>query len=190
VAGCRMSARLTRATSAVTLMALAIAVPAAPLAARQGPAEVARSADPSRSGDATFLAKATEAAAADEALAALAVKRATTPAVMALAVAVRDAHAALARELDAMAGTRKIAGVPRADAPSTTMAALRAQPPAAFESAFVAAMIASHTAAVALFDAESRDGRDDEVKEWAARQLPALRDHLTAARALRPRPSS
>ena len=51
-------------------------------------------------------------------------------------------------------------------------------------------MIASRTAAVALFEAESRDGRDDEVKEWAARQLPALRDHLTAARALRPRPSS
>ena len=51
-------------------------------------------------------------------------------------------------------------------------------------------MIASRESAVALFEAESRDGRDAEVKEWAARQLPALREQLDAARALRPRPSS
>jgi len=51
-------------------------------------------------------------------------------------------------------------------------------------------MVTSLDAAVALFEAESRDGRDDEVKEWAARQLPALRDQLAAARALRPRPGS
>jgi putative membrane protein len=70
------------------------------------------------------------------------------------------------------------------------VAALRSQPPAAFDAAFVAAMIASRVAAVALFEAESRDGRDAEVKEWAARQLPALRAQLDAARALRPRPSS
>ena len=70
------------------------------------------------------------------------------------------------------------------------VAVLRSQPPAAFDAAFVAAMIASREAAVALFEAESRDGRDAEIKEWAARQLPALREQLVAARALRARPSS
>jgi putative membrane protein len=191
-----MSARLTRASSAVGAVAVATALCVTPRAAAQPPAEVARSAevsrsaDPARSADATFLAKATEAVAADAELAALAAERARTPSVKAFAKVVLDAHAALARELDAMTGIRRIAGMPRAEMPSKAVASLRSQPPATFDAAFVAAMIASRTAAVALFEAESRDGRDDEVKDWAARQLPALRDHLSAARALRPRPSS
>jgi uncharacterized protein (DUF305 family) len=127
---------------------------------------------------------------------------------------VLDSHAALAGELGAMGRTSPIAGAPRAEPVSTNapapqaasvdaataegpppdgmkaVAVLRSQPPAAFDAAFVAAMVASREAAVALFEAESRDGRDAEIKEWAARQLPALREQLVAARALRPRPSS
>ena len=51
-------------------------------------------------------------------------------------------------------------------------------------------MVASRESAVALFEAESRDGRDAEVKEWAARHPPAPREQLEAVRPLRPRPSS
>ena len=114
----------------------------------------------------------------------------------AFAKQVLDAHAALVGELGAMGRTSPIAGAPRAGAADGTDAAppdamkavvaLRSQPPVAFDAAFVAAMIASREAAVALFEAESRDGRDAEIKEWAARQLPALREQLVAARALRP----
>ncbi len=181
---------MIRASSLVTPMVLAITLAAAPRAAAQASADVARAVDPSRSADAAFLAKATETASADAELATLAIARATAPAVKAFAQIMLDAGAALARGLNAMAGPRQIALVPRDQTPSKTAATLRLQPRAAFDAAFVDAMIASRTAAVALFEAEARDGRDDEVKDWAARQLPALRDHLTAARALRPRPSS
>jgi putative membrane protein len=181
---------MTRASSFVTAMAAVIALSAAPHAAAQAPVDVARAADPSRSADAAFLAKARESAAADAELAALAAVRARKPATKALAKVVLDANRALVGELEAMAGTRQIANLPRAETRSKAAATLRSQPPAAFDAAFVSAMIAGRSAAVALFEAESRDGRDDEVKEWAARQLPALRDHLAAARALRPRPSS
>ena len=170
--------------------------------------------DPARSPDAAFVAKASDATAVDAELATLALSRARTAAVKAFAQRVLDSHAALARELGAMGRTSPIAGAPRAEPVSTNapapqaasadaataegpppdgmkaVAVLRSQPPAAFDAAFVAAMIASREAAVALFEAESRDGRDAEVKEWAARQLPALREQLVAARALRPRPSS
>ena len=165
--------------------------------------------DPGRSPDAAFVAKASDAAAVDAELATLAVTRARAAGVKALARQVLDTHAALARELAAMGRTSPIAGAPRAE-PSRTegpapdalgadrpppegmkvVAALRSQPLARFDAAFVAAVIASREAAVALFETESRDGRDAEVKEWAARQLPALREQLAAARALRPRPSS
>jgi putative membrane protein len=168
--------------------------------------------DPGRSPDAAFVAKALDAAAVDAELAALAMTRATATGVKTFAKQVLDTRTVLARELAAMGRTSPIAGAPRAepksdaaptkdahdgaraDAPlpdaMKAVASLRSQPPRAFDAAFIAAMIASREAAVAMFEAESRDGRDAEVKEWAARQLPALRDQLVAARALRPRPSS
>jgi putative membrane protein len=178
------------------------------------PARAQAVADPGRSPDAAFLAKASDAAAVDAELATLALKRARAAAVKAFAKQVLDTHAALARELAAMGRTSPIAGAPRAEPAPTDAAtpgaasadaaksdapppdgmkvvtALRSQPPAAFDAAFVSAMVASREASVGLFEAESRDGRDAEVKEWAARQLPALREQLDAARALRPRPGS
>lgn len=147
-------------------------------------------ADPGRSLDANFLAKASEATALDAELAQLAVTRATSAGVKAFARQVLDAGAALDRELAAMARTRHIELAPAAGAVKPDAAKLAAGTRAAFDAAFVTAMIARREAAVALFEAESRDGRDDEVKEWAARQLPALREHLAAVRALRPGPRS
>ncbi|MEO5819065.1 MAG: DUF4142 domain-containing protein [Vicinamibacteraceae bacterium] len=145
-------------------------------------------ADPARTPDAAFVAKASEAAAADLQLAKLAVTRAAAAGIKALARTVVDSRTVLARDLATMAGTRQIASPPHPDAKPAS--ALRAQPRASFDAAFLAAMITNGEAAVALFDTESRDGRDDEIKEWAARQLPALREHLTAVRALRLRAGS
>jgi putative membrane protein len=149
--------------------------------------------DPARTSDAAFVAKAADVVSIDRELASLAVTRASAADVKALARQVLDARTVIARDLEAMAGPRQIASAPRppADPPVPTPASvLRAKPPGAFDAAFLAALLANGEAAVALFDTESRDGRDDEIKEWAARQLPALREHLTAIRTLRPRPGS
>ena len=169
-------------------------------------------ADPGRSADAAFVAKASDATAVGAELATLASARAHATEVKALAKRVLDSHTALERELAAMGRTAPIAGAPHAEPPDAAsaaatasgaavktetppdgmkaVAALRAHPSDGFDAAFVDAMIASREAVVALFEAESRDGRDAEIKEWAARQLPALRDQLVAARALRRLPSS
>lgn len=154
-----------------------------------------RLADPVRTPDAAFVAKAADAAAADIELAAVAVRRASATAVKALAQRVLESRRVIGRDLETMAGGRQIAGAERADPdkradPVKPPEALRTQSPAAFDAAFLAAMAANTEAAVALFETESRDGRDDEIKDWAARQLPALRDQLTAIRALRPGPAS
>jgi putative membrane protein len=199
--------RKERASVRAPFFALAMVSAIALAAAPPGRAQAV--ADPGRSPDAAFIAKASEATAVDTELATLAVTRARAAVVKAFATQVLDAHTALAREFAAMGRTSPIAGAPRAepaDAAKDTkdaatadatspdamkaVAALRSQPPAHFDAAFVAAMIVRREAAVALFEAEARDGRDAEVKEWAARQLPALRAQLDAARALRPRPSS
>ena len=162
-------------------MTSAIALAAVP------PVRAQAVADPGRSPDAAFVAKASDATAIDAELATLAVTRTRAVKVKAFAKQVLVAHAALARELAAMGRTSPIAPPPDA---MKAVAALRSEPSERFDAAFVAAMVASRESAVALFEAESRDGRDAEVKEWAARQLPALREQLEAVRALRPRPSS
>jgi putative membrane protein len=169
--------------SLALVMASSVAMVAAPPSAAQA------LVDPARSADAAFITKAAEASAVAAGLAALAATRATGD-VKAFAIRVRDADEAIARELTAMAETRQIHIEPRPDAATKAIAALSSKPAPAFDAAFLVAMRASREAAVALFEAESRDGRDDEVKEWAARQLPALRQHLTTVRVLRPRPSS
>jgi putative membrane protein len=183
---------MLRAPFVTLAMLSAIALVAAPVRAQAV-------ADPARSPDAAFVAKASEAAAVDAELATLAATRAHAQKVKAFAKQVLEAHAALVGELGAMGRTSSIAGAPRPEPPRTDAAppdamkivvSLQSRPPVEFDAAFVAAMIASREAAVALFEAESRDGRDAEIKEWAARQLPALREQLVAVRTLRARPSS
>ena len=175
---------MTRASSLA--LALVVTLGTAPRVSAQA-------VDPARTPDAAFVAKAADVMSVDAELASLAVRRASAADVKALARRVLDARTVIARDLAAMVGPRQIPAAPRppADPPALTpAAALRAKPPGAFDTAFLAALVANGEAAVALFDAESRDGRDDEIKEWAARQLPALREHLTAIRTLRPRPGS
>ena len=161
-----------RAPCLALAMASAIAFAAVP------PVRAQAVADPGRSPDAAFVAKASAATAVDAELSTLAVRRARTASVKAFAKQVVDTHTALAREFTAMGRTAP-KDAAKADPPSPdavkAVAALKSQPPADFDAAFVAVMIARREAAVALFEAESRDGRDAEVKEWAARQLPALR---------------
>ncbi len=167
-----------------------LALPAMLVLAGASVASAQALADPARSADATFLAKASEATALDAELATLAVTRAASAAVKAFARQVLDAHTGIDRELAAMARARQIDRAAALDAVQPEAVKLAAAGRTAFDAAFVTAMIARREAAVALFEGESRDGRDDEVKDWAARQLPALREHLAAARALRPRPRS
>lgn len=182
---------MTRAPFAFAL-ALIASVGSVPAAVAQ--ATLPRTTvDPARSADAAFVSKAADVMSVDTELATLAAARASAADVKALAKRVVESRGVIARDLAAMAGTRQIATAPRvpADPPLPTPAStLRNAPPGSFDAAFLAALIANGESAVSLFDAESRDGRDDEIKEWAARQLPALREHLTAIRALRPRPGS
>lgn len=58
---------------------------------------------------------------------------------------------------------------------------------AEFDRAYMTQMVEEHEKTVQLFEQESKSGQDAEVKAWAAKQLPALREHLTQARTVRDR---
>jgi len=47
-----------------------------------------------------------------------------------------------------------------------------------FDAAYKQAMIDSHNQAIALFQAQSQQGQDPELKAWASQKLPNLQAHL------------
>jgi putative membrane protein len=47
-----------------------------------------------------------------------------------------------------------------------------------FDAAYKQAMIDSHNQAIALFQAQSQQGQDPELKAWATQKLPNLQAHL------------
>jgi putative membrane protein len=56
---------------------------------------------------------------------------------------------------------------------------------AAFDRAYIDHVIAEHEKDIALFEAESKNGADAELKAWAGKKLPTLRAHLKAAQDLK-----
>lgn len=136
----------------------------------------------SPSADSAFITKAAEGGAKEVALAKVGTLRASSADVKAFAKRLDQDHSAINSELTALAKAKNVdLGANTPPPPADLMSAEGA----AFDRAFLALMVKEHEAAVSLFEGESRDGRDGEVKEWAAKQLPALREHLAAAKALK-----
>ena len=50
-----------------------------------------------------------------------------------------------------------------------------------FDRAYMQAMVSGHRQAVNMFRMESRSGKDPDVKQWAAKTLPTIEDHLKQA---------
>jgi putative membrane protein len=53
-----------------------------------------------------------------------------------------------------------------------------------FDRAYVQQMVKDHKEAVARFTAEAKEGRNPELRAYAAKQLPTLQEHLLQARDL------
>lgn len=53
---------------------------------------------------------------------------------------------------------------------------------AEFDREYMSLMVAGHDKAVAAFEGEARDGKEVDVKTWASKTLPTLREHQTLAK--------
>lgn len=190
-----MSRALALALTAASWLALAATPVAqapkpapepAPIAAPMPKAPTGPPTAAAASPDAVFIAKAGEAGAKEVEVARLGAAKAANPAVKAFAQRLVHDHTTVNAELKGLAKSKDVTVPPAAKTAAAHLATLSG---AAFDKAFVAVMITEHDAAIALFEGEARDGRDAEVKEWAAKQLPALRDHLAKATALKTKES-
>lgn len=117
----------------------------------------------------------------------LALERTKHPQLRGFAQRMVDEHSKSNDELKSIA---KDAGL--TDVPATTMGKynamlekLRALKDADFDREYAAQIgVASHTEAVALFDQASRDVSNPQLKEFAAKTLPHLREHLKESQAV------
>jgi len=145
----------------------------------QTPAAVhAKTSKPIGATDSRFMMKAAQAGDAEIDLATLADGKTKTPAVTQLAAKIKSDHEAAAAELKALA-TQKDVALP--SSPTAIQKATRTRldklSDVAFDRAYAAQMIADHRAAITMFTTATKSA-DADVKAFAVKTLPILKDHL------------
>lgn len=95
-------------------------------------------------------------------------------------------HVAANDELQRIAGGKGVSlpAAPEGD-PAARLERLKSQPPAALEREFVQSFgIDVHNRAIELFERQAKEGQDPELRAYAERTLPRLREHLGMAQQL------
>jgi putative membrane protein len=134
--------------------------------------------------DAEFVDKAGMIGKVEQQASQLALDRSSNPAVKAFARRMVDDHGRIAGELRQL-GAAKGVPVQSRMLVDPAVTALRTREGHAFDAAYVAlAGPRAHEAAIRLYDAEARNGRDPQLRAFAANALPMLNAHLAAARRL------
>ncbi|MCA7950547.1 DUF4142 domain-containing protein [Burkholderia seminalis] len=134
--------------------------------------------------DAEFVDKAGMLDKVERQASQLALDRASNPAVKAFARRMIDDHARIAGELRQL-GAQKGVPVQARMLVDPAVTALRTKEGHAFDTAYVAlAGPPAHEAAIRLYEAEAKTGRDPQLRAFAAGTLATLNAHLAAARQL------
>lgn len=137
--------------------------------------------------DRTFLERAAESGHAEVSAGRLALTKARDPKVRDFAQRMVDGHTQLGEEL------RTLAAAKRYDAPTEQSMAQKGKEmiiaglaDETFDRRYLNQMgVEAHKDAIPLYEKTARESRDPEVKAFASRHLPTLREHLQSAQALK-----
>ena len=143
-------------------------------------------AQPADSDDVKFLTDALRTSLAEVQMGELPAQRGSMPAVREFGAKLTADHAASAREIRGMLETMN-ATVPsepsvEAQGHHTALARLSG---AEFDTAFLTLMIESHEAAIEAYSAQTHANPNEQLKDFAQKSLPTLREHLGTAISLR-----
>jgi len=165
------------AFSLVACLALAVSVSA------EEKKTTDRSSETGALSDEQFVKQVSAAGLAEGNLSRLAMTRASRADVRRFADRMVADHSKANTELLQLANRKGWALAERMDkAHQDAFERMSAQSGADFDRAYMNQMVQDHEAAVALFDRESKNGKDADLKNWASTTLPTLRDHLKMAR--------
>ena len=169
-----MNIALQRAAFAVIAFVLACGAWAAD---RKDDSKVSR-------GDRNFIAKAMKDGATEVELGKLAASNGSSAEVKQFGQRMADDHAKAGDELQAIASklgyTPKNAGADKGDVKKFSK--LKGDK---FDREYAKYMVKDHEKAVKLFEKESQKGESEDLKQFAAKTLPTLQEHLKMARDLK-----
>jgi putative membrane protein len=132
--------------------------------------------------DTAFVMKAAEGGMKEVEAGKLASSKASNSDVKAFAQHMVKDHSKANSELMSLAKSKQI-DVKKSDV-QKEIAGLGKQSGAAFDRAYMDEMVKDHQTTVALFEKQAQGGDDSELKAWAGKQLPNLREHLKMAQDL------
>lgn len=179
-----MTRLLTAAVAAAALMATPVA--AQQIAPGAGAAEAGEQAregarsDQGQNQDRTFATRAAESGHAEVALGEIGEEKAQHDRVRQFAERMVADHTKANQELMSIAENKGIT-LPDETPQASAAAALQNMSGEQFDRAFMQRMVEDHEKAVELFEQEAKNGQDEELKAFAEKQLPILREHLRMA---------
>lgn len=137
--------------------------------------------DPSAlsSADRDFMMKTAVGGMAEVELGRMAAQKAANSDVKTFGKHMVDDHSKANDELKQLASQKGVTLPTEVDAKhKETMDRLSKLNGAAFDNAYVSEMVKDHTEDVLEFERETNQGQNSDVKAWAAKTLPTLRDHM------------
>ena len=135
------------------------------------------------SADSEFARKASAAGLAEVNLSGLALRFSRNSAVRQFSQQMVDDHMRVSSELTQLANRRSIALSPTMDDEHQKLFdKLKKLNGEEFDRTFMEAMVKDHEKAVKLFETESKEGKDQGMKQWAGKVTPVLKRHLETAR--------
>ena len=163
-----------KALTVISLVAVALLALSGPAAAQ---IQVVNNADRD------FINKAATGGVTEVELGRIATMRAARPTVRSFGERMVTDHSRSNAELVALAQSKGVA-LPTALEPSQQAMRdrLNGLSGADFDRAYMSEMVRDHTEDVALFERAAEISADPDIKAWATRSLPMLRDHLALAR--------
>lgn len=135
--------------------------------------------------DLEFVGKATASGKAEVRLGELGQMRGTHAMVREFGMMMVKDHQEANRELDALVQQKGYA-VPEVKeaADEEAYQQLSKMKGAAFDKAFAKQMVKDHERVIRLFTMQAENGKEEQLKNWAAQKLPVLKEHLEHARRL------
>jgi putative membrane protein len=129
--------------------------------------------------DRTFVMQAGQLGMMEVELGRLAVKRGSSAGVKQYGQEMVEEHTRANEELMQLAMQKKVELPTEMSTQNTALIdRLSGLSGRSFDTAYKQAMIDSHNQAIALFQAQSQQGQDPQLKAWAAQKLPNLQAHL------------
>lgn len=153
--------------------------------AQPNPITVTLTQNPLSTSDRQFVTKAAQNGKAEVELGELASQRAAKAQVKEFGQRMVEDHTQINKELGELAAQKGLT-LPQhiGEDNSKVKADLSKLSGVAFDKAYMNYMIADRTQDVSLFQRQSQQGDDPDLKAWAAKTLPTLQEHLRLARSI------